>query len=222
MLISMEKISKHSVNVLIHDDVLSILKHKNVHLVKYVAFTIDHFVLFRSYVHLLKVGFWFYLQSLSSYFLEEKSNVDSLELRSVLAYLCLKPKLKCDWLIDKYWHVFLFVYMNLLILGFDKKPAITVLHQLIRNGNAFLRIKGQREHVSIIGKALKPPKTTNTLGMKSTNKIYVNYLKCFFEVQQNKPIGCYQNISRLCSVLHRQMLICVLHFHVDILMLKFF
>jgi hypothetical protein len=27
--------------------------------------------------------------------LEEKSNVDSLELRSVLAYLCLKPKVKC-------------------------------------------------------------------------------------------------------------------------------
>ncbi|CAF5085635.1 unnamed protein product [Rotaria magnacalcarata] len=26
---------------------------------------------------------------------EEKSNVDSLELRSVLAYLCLKPKVKC-------------------------------------------------------------------------------------------------------------------------------
>jgi len=66
--------------------------------------------------------------------------------------------------------------MNLLILGFDKKPAITVLHQLIRNGNAFLRIKGQREHVSIIGKALKPPKTTNTLGMKPTNEIYINYL----------------------------------------------
>ncbi|CAF1109270.1 unnamed protein product [Adineta ricciae] len=73
---------------------------------------------------------------------EEKSNVDSLELRSVLAYLCLKPKVKC----------------------FDKKPAISVLHQLIRNGNAFLRVKGQREHVSIIGKALKPPKTGNTLG----------------------------------------------------------
>jgi len=51
----MEKISKHSVNVLIHDGVLSIPKHKNVHLVKYVASTIDHFVLFRSYVHLLKV-----------------------------------------------------------------------------------------------------------------------------------------------------------------------
>jgi len=30
--------------------------------------------------------------------LEEKSNVDSLELRSVLAYLCLKPKVKCKLL----------------------------------------------------------------------------------------------------------------------------
>lgn len=40
------------------------------------------------------------------------------------------------------------------------------MQQLIRNGNAFLRVKGQREHVSIIGKALKPPKTTNTLGMR--------------------------------------------------------
>lgn len=50
-------------------------------------------------------------------------------------------------------------------VGFDKKPTISVLHQLIRNGSAFLRVKGQREHVSIIGKALKPPKTTNTLGM---------------------------------------------------------
>jgi hypothetical protein len=49
--------------------------------------------------------------------------------------------------------------------GFDKKPTISVLHQLIRNGNAFLRVKGQREHVSIIGKALKPPKTTSTLGI---------------------------------------------------------
>ncbi|CAF1110061.1 unnamed protein product [Rotaria sordida] len=26
--------------------------------------------------------------------------------------------------------------------GFDKKPTIFVLHQLIRNGNAFLRVKG--------------------------------------------------------------------------------
>ncbi|CAF4913334.1 unnamed protein product, partial [Rotaria socialis] len=49
---------------------------------------------------------------------------------------------------------------------FDKKPTISVLHQLIRNGSAFLRAKGQREHVSIIGKALKPPKTSNTLGMR--------------------------------------------------------
>ncbi|CAF5044276.1 unnamed protein product, partial [Rotaria socialis] len=47
---------------------------------------------------------------------------------------------------------------------FDKKPTISVLHQLIRNGSAFLRAKGQREHVSIIGKALKPPKTSNALG----------------------------------------------------------
>ena len=53
---------------------------------------------------------------------------------------------------------------DLIDLGFDKKPTITVLHQLIRNGNAFLRVKGQREHVSIIGKALKPPKTVNGLG----------------------------------------------------------
>jgi hypothetical protein len=55
-----------------------------------------------------------------------------------------------------------FLFLN---VGFDKKPTISVLHQLIRNGNAFLRVKGQREHVSIIGKALKPPKTTNTLGI---------------------------------------------------------
>ncbi|CAF1234506.1 unnamed protein product [Rotaria sp. Silwood1] len=26
--------------------------------------------------------------------------------------------------------------------GFDKKPTIFVLHQLIRNGNAYLRVKG--------------------------------------------------------------------------------
>ena len=54
-----------------------------------------------------------------------------------------------------------------LYLGFDKKPAISILHQLIRNGSTFLRVKGQREHVSIIGKALKPPKAANALSMKS-------------------------------------------------------
>lgn len=41
-----------------------------------------------------------------------------------------------------------------------------MLHQLIRNGNAFLRVKGQREHVSIIGKALKPPKAANAIGIE--------------------------------------------------------
>ncbi|CAF3464475.1 unnamed protein product [Rotaria sp. Silwood1] len=51
---------------------------------------------------------------------QEKSNVDSLELCSILAYSCLKSKVRC----------------------FDKKPTIFVLHQLIRNGNAFLRVKG--------------------------------------------------------------------------------
>ena len=29
----------------------------------------------------------------------------------------------------------------LMNIGFDKKPTISVLHQLIRNGNAFLRVK---------------------------------------------------------------------------------
>jgi hypothetical protein len=83
-----------------------------------------------------------------------------LELRSVLAYLCLKPKVKCKFFRRKFINDFRLFFR----IGFDKKPTITVLHQLIRNGNAFLRVKGQREHVSIIGKALKPPKTSNTLG----------------------------------------------------------
>jgi hypothetical protein len=92
----MEKISKHLVNFLILDVVLSILKHKNVHLVRYVVFIIVHFVQFRNYVHLLKVEFYFSFSFLKLFlFVEEKSNVDSLELRSVLAYLCLKPKVKC-------------------------------------------------------------------------------------------------------------------------------
>ncbi|CAF4679332.1 unnamed protein product [Rotaria sp. Silwood2] len=51
---------------------------------------------------------------------QEKSNVDSLELCSIFAYSCLKPKVRC----------------------FDKKPTIFVLDQLIRNGNAFLHVKG--------------------------------------------------------------------------------
>ncbi len=83
-----------------------------------------------------------------------------MELRSVLAYLCLKPKVKCKFSEENFSSIFVF-----FCIGFDKKPTITVLHQLIRNGNAFLRVKGQREHVSIIGKALKPPKTSNTLGI---------------------------------------------------------
>jgi hypothetical protein len=81
-------------------------------------------------------------------------------------------------------------------IGFDKKPAISVLHQLIRNGNAFLRVKGQREHVSIIGKALKPPKTANTLGMRSNLLIKKVDIEFNLQVQLNKLIVLYQNMSR--------------------------
>jgi hypothetical protein len=107
------------------------------------------------------ISIFTYFVLILSFTLEEKLNVDSLELRSVLAYLCLKPKVKCKSSMKFFLQLIFFSS-----IGFDKKPAITVLHQLIRNGNAFLRVKGQREHVSIIGKALKPPKTTNALGMR--------------------------------------------------------
>ncbi|CAF3092668.1 unnamed protein product [Rotaria sp. Silwood2] len=87
---------------------------------------------------------------------EEKSNVDSLELCSILAYSCLKPKVRC----------------------FDKKPPIFVLDQLIRNGNAFLHVKGSQEHVSIISKPLKPPKIMNTIGStKQTNRTLSKHVK---------------------------------------------
>ena len=41
----------------------------------------------------------------------------------------------------------------------------------------FYVLKGQREHVSIIGKALKPPKISNTLGRLSyySEKFAINY-----------------------------------------------
>lgn len=107
-------------------------------------------------------------------------------------------------------------------LGFDKKPAISVLHQLIRNGNAFLRVKGQREHVSIIGKALKPPKTGNTLGMNLFSSKYNRSFDSNFQVQQNNPIEPYRNMWKLYWVQHHQMLICASHYHVDILMSKFY
>ncbi|CAF0866233.1 unnamed protein product [Adineta steineri] len=114
---------------------------------------------------------------------EEKSNVDSLELRSVLAYLCLKPKVKC----------------------FDKKPAISVLHQLIRNGNAFLRVKGQREHVSIIGKALKPPKTANTLGStKQTDRTLSKHVKVL--LSPASP-NAYMRVALSCRYPHVEVLL---------------
>ncbi|CAM4816236.1 unnamed protein product [Rotaria magnacalcarata] len=114
---------------------------------------------------------------------EEKSNVDSLELRSVLAYLCLKPKVKC----------------------FDKKPTISVLHHLIRNGNAFLRVKGQREHVSIIGKALKPPKTTNTIGSsKQTDRTLSKHVKILLS-----PLSAnaYMRVGLSCRYPHVEILL---------------
>ncbi|CAF3379141.1 unnamed protein product [Rotaria sp. Silwood1] len=115
--------------------------------------------------------------------LEEKSNVDSLELRSVLAYLCLKPKVKC----------------------FDKKPAISILHQLIRNGSAFLRVKGQREHVSIIGKALKPPKTANTLGStKQTDRTLSKHIKVL--LSPSSP-NAYMRVSLSCRYPHVEVLL---------------
>ncbi|CAF0720324.1 unnamed protein product [Rotaria sordida] len=114
---------------------------------------------------------------------EEKSNVDSLELRSVLAYLCLKPKVKC----------------------FDKKPAISILHQLIRNGSAFLRVKGQREHVSIIGKALKPPKTTNTLGStKQTDRTLSKHIKIL--LSPASP-NAYMRVALSCRYPHVEVLL---------------
>ncbi|CAF4514747.1 unnamed protein product [Rotaria sp. Silwood1] len=114
---------------------------------------------------------------------EEKSNVDSLELRSVLAYLCLKPKVKC----------------------FDKKPAISILHQLIRNGSAFLRVKGQREHVSIIGKALKPPKTANTLGStKQTDRTLSKHIKVL--LSPSSP-NAYMRVSLSCRYPHVEVLL---------------
>ncbi|UJR10374.1 hypothetical protein I4U23_014579 [Adineta vaga] len=114
---------------------------------------------------------------------EEKANVDSLELRSVLAYLCLKPKVKC----------------------FDKKPTITVLHQLIRNGNAFLRVKGQREHVSIIGKALKPPKTVNTLGSsKQTDRTLSKHVKILLSPASS---NAYMRVALSCRYPHVEILL---------------
>ncbi|CAF2778414.1 unnamed protein product [Rotaria sp. Silwood2] len=114
---------------------------------------------------------------------EEKSNVDSLELRSVLAYLCLKPKVKC----------------------FDKKPTISVLHQLIRNGNAFLRVKGQREHVSIIGKALKPPKTANTLGSsKQTDRTLSKHVKILLSPLSS---NAYMRVGLSCRYPHVEVLL---------------
>ena len=94
---SMEKTLKHLDSVLIVDVVLLIRKHRNVHLVKYVVFIIVHFVPFPNYAHLRKVNFYVILILICFILIEEKSNVDSLELRSVLAYLCLKPKVKCEF-----------------------------------------------------------------------------------------------------------------------------
>ncbi|CAF4136831.1 unnamed protein product [Adineta steineri] len=114
---------------------------------------------------------------------EEKSNVDSFELRSVLAYLCLKPKVKY----------------------FDKKPTITVLHQLIRNGNAFIRVKGQREHVSIIGKALKPPKTSNTLGStKQTDRTLSKHVKILLSPASS---NAYMRVALSCRYPHVEVLL---------------
>ncbi|CAF0992985.1 unnamed protein product [Adineta steineri] len=114
---------------------------------------------------------------------EEKSNVDSFELRSVLAYLCLKPKVKY----------------------FDKKPTITVLHQLIRNGNAFIRVKGQREHVSIIGKALKPPKTSTTLGStKQTDRTLSKHVKILLSPASS---NAYMRVALSCRYPHVEVLL---------------
>ncbi|CAF4413368.1 unnamed protein product [Rotaria socialis] len=114
---------------------------------------------------------------------EEKVNVDSLELRSVLAYLCLKPKVKC----------------------FDKKPTISVLHQLIRNGSAFLRAKGQREHVSIIGKALKPPKTSNTLGTtKQSDRTLSKHIRIL--LSPASP-NAYMRVALSCRYPHVEVLV---------------
>ncbi|CAF1174340.1 unnamed protein product [Adineta ricciae] len=114
---------------------------------------------------------------------EEKANVDSLELRSVLAYLCLKPKVKY----------------------FDKKPTITVLHQLIRNGSAFLRVKGQREHVSIIGKALKPPKTASALGSsKQTDRTLSKHVKILLSPVSS---NAYMRVALSCRYPHVEVLL---------------
>jgi len=131
--------------------------------------------------------------------LEEKSNIDSFELRSVLAYLCLKPKVKCKFRKK----ISLFVLFSKL--GFDKKPTISVLHQLIRNGNAFLRVKGQREHVSIIGKALKPPKTTNTLGStKQTDRTLSKHVKIL--LNPSSP-NAYMRVALSCRYPHVEVLL---------------
>ncbi|CAF4551840.1 unnamed protein product [Rotaria sp. Silwood2] len=120
---------------------------------------------------------------------EEKSNVDSLELCSILAYSCLKPKVRC----------------------FDKKPPIFVLDQLIRNGNAFLHVKGSQEHVSIISKPLKPPKIMNTIGStKQTNRTLSKHVKILLNplsanVYMRVGLSCrYRHVGILlsCSTTH--------------------
>jgi len=95
--------------------------------------------------------------------------------------------------------------LTLLKIGFDKKPTITVLHQLIRNGSAFLRVKGQREHVSIIGKALKPPKTTNTLGStKQTDRTLSKHVKIL--LSPASP-NAYMRVALSCRYPHIEILI---------------
>ena len=89
--------------------------------------------------------------------------------------------------------------------GFDKKPTITVLHQLIRNGNAFLRVKGQREHVSIIGKALKPPKAVNGLGAtKTTDRTLSKHVKIL--LSPASP-NAYMRVALSCRYPHVEVLI---------------
>jgi hypothetical protein len=51
-------------------------------------------------------GFYYLLTPFVFILSEEKSNVDSLELRSVLAYLCLKPKVKCKFSEENFSSIF--------------------------------------------------------------------------------------------------------------------
>lgn len=76
---------------------------------------------------------------------------------------------------------------------------------MIRNGNAFLRVKGQREHVSIIGKALKPPKIVNGLGAtKTTDRTLSKHVKIL--LSPASP-NAYMRVALSCRYPHVEVLI---------------